>query len=58
MVKWDTLSRCMRRGGEEPEEEAADDPDLDSGDLFRVLAITLYVLDIKYSIELFSFTKI
>ena len=37
----------MRRDAEEPEEEAADDPDVDSGDLFRVLAITLYVLDIK-----------
>ena len=48
----------MRRDAEEPEEEAADDPDVDSRDLFRVLAITLYVLDIKYSIELFSFTKI
>ena len=47
----------MRRDAEEPEEEAADDPDVDSGDLFQVLAITLYVLDIKYSFGLFSFTK-
>ena len=49
-----------KRGGawRNSEEEAADDPDVDSGDLFRVLAITFYVLDIKYSIELFSYTKI
>ena len=43
---------------EEPEQEAADDPDVDSGHFFRVLAIALYLLDTKYSIDLFSFTKI
>ena len=47
---------CQRRGVEEPEQEAADDPDVDSGHFFRVLAIALYLLDIKYSIDLFSFT--
>ena len=43
---------------EEPEQEAADDPDVDSGHFFRVLAIALYLLDTKYSIDLFNFTKI